>query len=146
MATEKSYEGFSADEIAAMKERAAELKSSSKRTTKAEKAAAAEQDCLDKIAAMPESERAIAEKLHSVAKANGLAAKTWYGMPAYARDEQVVVFFKSAAKFKVRYAEVGFNEPALLDDGEMWPTVYAVTAMNRDIEQKLEELIKKAVG
>jgi uncharacterized protein YdhG (YjbR/CyaY superfamily) len=146
MATEKSYEGFSADEIAAMKERAAELKASSRGGSAAKKAAAAEQDCLDKIAAMPDSEQAIVMKLHEIAKANGLAAKTWYGMPAYTRNGEVVTFFKSAAKFKVRYAEVGFNEPALLDDGEMWPTAFAITAMNPEIEAKLAALVEKAAG
>ena len=97
---------------------------------------------------MPDADRVIAEGLHAIVTTNApdLAPKTWYGMPAYARDGKVVVFFKPAAKFKVRYAEVGFNEWAHLDDGVMWPTAFAVTAMNADVEQALTALVTKAVS
>lgn len=148
MAKESSQDAFSAEERAAMKERAAELKASGAGGSAAKKAAAAEQDALTKIAEMPDSDRVIAEKLHEIVGAHApeLAAKTWYGMPAYALDGKVIVFFKPAAKFKVRYAEVGFNEYAALDDGDMWPTAFAVVAMNAAVEKKLVTLVKKALG
>ena len=148
MAKDTSYDGFTEEERAAMKERAAELKSSARRGAGAKKAEADEKDALDKIAEMPEPDRMIAERLHAIVKANApeLAPKTWYGMPAYAKDGKVVVFFKPAAKFKVRYAEVGFNEWAHLDDGDMWPTAFAVTAMNAGVEKKLTALVKRAVS
>jgi uncharacterized protein YdhG (YjbR/CyaY superfamily) len=148
MAKSKSYEGFSEDERAAMKERAAELKSSSRGGSAAKKAAAEAQDCLDKIAAMPDAERVIAETLHTIVAdtAPDLAPKTWYGMPAYARDGKPVLFFKNASKFKMRYSEVGFSEWAALDDAELWPTAYAVTAMNPKVEKALTALVKRAVG
>jgi uncharacterized protein YdhG (YjbR/CyaY superfamily) len=148
MTKTQSYEGFTAEERDAMKERAAELKKASRGGASAKKAAADDQDVLDKIAEMPEADRVIAEKLYAIVNdtAPGLAPKTWYGMPAYARDGKVVVFFKPAAKFKVRYAEVGFNEWAQLDDGDMWPTAFAVVAMNPAIETKLTALVKKAAG
>ena len=97
---------------------------------------------------MPDSDRAIAEALHAIvaATAPDLAPKTWYGMPAYARDGKVIVFFKPAAKFKVRYAEVGFNEWANLDDGDIWPTAFAVTAMTAAIEEQLTALVRRAVS
>lgn len=141
-------EGFSEEEKAAMKERAAELKSSSRRGSAAAKAAADVADCLEKIGEMPESDRVIAEALHRIVGevAPALAAKTWYGMPAYAKNGKVIVFFKPAAKFKVRYAEVGFNEFAALDDGDMWPTAFAVTALTDAIEGKLAELVSRAAG
>ena len=143
-----SNDGFTVEERAAMKERAAELKASAGRGSGARKAQADEQDCLAKIAEMPGADRAIAEALHAIVAANApeLAAKTWYGMPAYARDGKVVVFFKGTAKFKARYAEVGFNEWAHLDDGDMWPTVFAVSAMSSEVEKQLTELVRKAVS
>jgi len=130
---DSSGTGFTQEERAAMKERAAE---------------ADERDALAKIAEMAPEDRVIAEALHAIVQANApdLAARTWYGMPAYARDGKVIVFFKPAAKFKVRYAEVGFNEWANLDDGDMWPTAFAVTTMNAEIEQALTDLIVKAVS
>ena len=148
MSNDESQDGFTAEERAAMKERAAELKASSRRGAGAKKAEADEKDCLEKIAEMPDADRVIAEALHAIVTGHApdLAPKTWYGMPAYARDGKVVVFLKPAAKFKVRYAEVGFNEWAHLDDGDMWPTVFAVTAMNAAIEEKLTALVKKAVS
>jgi uncharacterized protein YdhG (YjbR/CyaY superfamily) len=143
-----TQESFTADERAAMKERAAELKAAGKRGTGAKKAEADLQDCLGKIAEMPDADRVIAEKLHEIVTTltPELLPKTWYGMPAYARDGKAVVFFKPASKFKVRYAEVGFNEPAQLDDGDMWATAYAVVAMNDAVAKKLTALVKKAAG
>jgi uncharacterized protein YdhG (YjbR/CyaY superfamily) len=148
MAKDTSYDGFTEDERAAMKERAAELKASGRRGAGAKKAEADAQDCLDKIAAMPEGERAIAEALHAIVGANApdLAAKTWYGMPAYARDGKVVLFFKNASKFKMRYSEVGFSEEAALDDGDLWPTAYAVTAVSAAVGKKLTALVTQAVS
>ncbi|PVG83245.1 hypothetical protein DDE18_08065 [Nocardioides gansuensis] len=148
MARQASYDGFTEDERAAMKERAAELKSTARRGSGAKKAAADAQDCLDKIAAMPERERAVAKGLHRIIAelAPDLAPRTWYGMPAYARDGKVVVFFKNASKFKMRYSEVGFNEEANLDDGDLWPTVFGITAMNPAVEKQLTALVRKAVS
>ena len=148
MADDTSQDGFTAEERAAMKERAAELKGAARRGSGAKRAEADAKDCLAKIAEMPDADRVIAEGLHAIVTTNApdLAPKTWYGMPAYARDGKVVVFFKPAAKFKVRYAEVGFNEWAHLDDGVMWPTAFAVTAMNADVEQALTALVTKAVS
>jgi uncharacterized protein YdhG (YjbR/CyaY superfamily) len=148
MAKTKSYEGFTEDERAAMKERAAELKSSARGGSAAKKAAADAQDCLDKIAAMPDAERVVAETLHRIVAdtAPDLAPKTWYGMPAYARDGKPVLFFKNASKFKVRYNEVGFNEWANLDEGDLWPTAFAVTAVNAKVEEELTALVKRAVS
>src|SRR5215217_3949166 len=136
MAAKQSYEGFTEDERAAMKQRAAELKSAARGGSAAKKAAADDKAVLDAIAEMPDDDRVIAEKLYAIVRetAPDLAPKTWYGMPAYARDGKVVVFFKPAAKFKVRYAEVGFNEFARLDDGDMWPTAFAVVAMNPEVK------------
>ena len=146
--TTQEQDTFTTEERAAMKERAAELKSATRRGSGSKKAAADEADALAKIAEMPEADRVIAETLHAIVEetAPELAPKTWYGMPAYARDGKVVVFFKPAAKFKVRYAEVGFNEWAQLDDGDMWPTAYAVIAMNPDVEARLRALVAKAVS
>ena len=140
-------EGFSAEERAAMKERAAELNASARGGSAAKKAEADLKECLSKIAEMPDSDRAIAEALHAIvtAEAPRLAARTWYGMPAYAREGKVVVFFKPAAKFKVRYAEVGFNEFAHLDDGDMWPTSYALQALTPPVEAAIVALIEQAV-
>lgn len=140
--------GFSEQERAAMQERAAELKAAKRRGTAAKKAEADEQDALAKIAEMPDEDRVIAEALHAIVKEHApqLAAKTWYGMPAYALDGKVIVFFKPAAKFKVRYAEVGFNEFARLDDGAMWPTAFAVLSMDAQIEQRLTDLVRRAAG
>lgn len=144
MTNDSGYEGFSADEIAAMKEYAAELK----RAKGGNKKEAEFQACLDALAALSEEDKVIGQRLHAIVQksAPDLLPKTWYGMPAYHRDGKVIVFFKPASKFDVRYSEVGFNEYAQLDDGDMWPTVYAVIAMNDAIEAKLTELVLKAVG
>ncbi|TQK70851.1 iron chaperone [Nocardioides sp. SLBN-35] len=139
---------FSDEEKAAMKEAAAERRAAAGRGTGAKKAQADLQDCLDKIAAMDDADRTIGEVLHRIVTthAPGLAPKTWYGMPAYANtDGKVVVFFKSAGKFTMRYAEVGFQEWARLDDGDMWPTVFAVATMSPGVEKNLTDLVKKAV-
>ncbi len=139
-------DGFTAEERAAMKERAAEAKKASRRGSGAKKAQADRADCEAKIAEMPENDKTIAETLHQIVAdtAPDLDPKTWYGMPAYARDGKVIVFFKPAAKFKVRYAEVGFNEFARLDDGDMWPTAFAVVTMTPAVAKKLTTLVKKA--
>jgi len=132
--------GFSAEERAAMRERARELK--------AEAAAAdGENAVLAKIAEMTGTDRAIADRIHALIKetAPGLSAKTWYGMPAYTKDGKVVCFFKSAEKFKSRYATFGFEEAANLDQGAMWPTSYALTELTAADERKIAALVKKAV-
>src|SRR3954447_13010866 len=132
--------GFSADERAAMRERARELK--------AEAAAAdGENAVLAKIAEMTGTDRAIADRIHALIKetAPGLSAKTWYGMPAYTKDGKVVCFFKSAEKFKSRYATFGFEEAANLDQGAMWPNSYALTEVTAAGEKKIAALVKKAV-
>lgn len=138
------YTGFSAQEIAAMKEYAAELK----RGKGGNKKEAEFQACLDALAVLDEQDRKIGQRLHTIVaeEAPDLLPKTWYGMPAYHRDNKVIVFFKPASKFEVRYPEVGFNEFAQLDDGEMWPTAYAVLDVNDTIETTLRALVRKAVG
>ena len=144
--TKTGSDGFSADERAAMRQRAAELRSEGK---KGAKKADALQAVLDSIAAMAPEDRAIAERLHATvtSTAPGLSPKTWYGMPAYADDDgKVVVFFKDAGKFKSRYATLGFEEAANLDSGEMWPTSYALTAWTPEVEKRVVELVKTAVS
>ncbi|GAB2746257.1 iron chaperone [Streptomyces bullii] len=145
-----TYEGFTPEERAAMKEHAQEQKKAARRrgASAAEKAAEAERDVLAKIAEMPDSDRIMAERVHAVVKANApvLAPKLWYGMPAYALDGKVVCFFQSAAKFKARYATLGFNDAAKLDDGAMWPTAFALTEVTADVEARIAALVKQAVG
>jgi uncharacterized protein YdhG (YjbR/CyaY superfamily) len=138
---------FTAEERAAMKEAAREAKAAARRGGRVDREAG-ERELLAKIAEMPPADRAMAERIHAIVMAAApiLEPRTWYGMPAYARDGKVVVFFKPAAKFKVRYAEVGFNEWAHLDDGDMWPTVFAVTAIDPAIEARLTELVLRAVS
>ena len=142
---EATSKGFSADERAAMKERAAELKAEARR---GKDRAAGESDLLAKGAEMKGSDRAMAKRLHEIvtASAPDLSPKTWYGMPAYARDGKVVCFFQSAGKFKSRYATLGFEEAANLDEGAMWPTSYALTKLTAADEKKIGALVKKAVG
>jgi hypothetical protein len=110
--------------------------------------AEAEADCLAKIAEMPPSDRAMAERLHRLIASNApqLAPKTWYGMPAYAKDGNVVCFFQSAGKFKARYATLGFTDKANLDDGQMWPTSYALKTLTSADEAKIAKLVKRAVA
>jgi len=143
MADKKSSkkDTFSAEERAAMKERARELKAEKGRE-------AGERDVLAKIAEMPESDRAMAERVHAIVTdtAPALVPRTWYGMPAYAKDDKVVCFFKAASKFKERYATFGFNEPAQLDDGAMWATSWALTRLTAADEKKIAALVKKAAS
>jgi uncharacterized protein YdhG (YjbR/CyaY superfamily) len=143
--TTKRTPGFSTDEKAAMRERARELKAEAKSRDARQEG---ERDLLAKIAEMPESDRVMAERIHAVitATAPDLAPKTWYGMPAYARDGKLVCFFKSADKFKSRYATFGFEEDARLDDGNMWPTSWALTKVTPADEARIAELVKKAVS
>ena len=138
-------DGFSEAERAAMKERAAELKASGK---KGAKKADEAQACLDKIAEMGDKDRQIAERFHAIVTTHApmLDPKTWYGMPAYALDGKVVTFLKPAEKFGSRYVTVGFEDPATLDDGNVWPTSYAVTKLTKADEKTLTQLVKKAVG
>lgn len=140
------YEGFTAEERAAMKEHAQEEKKAARRTSRADKAALALQDVLDKIADMPDADRVIAERVHAIVTENApdLAPKTWYGMPAYARDGKIVCFFQSADKFKSRYATLGFNDSANLDDGPMWPTAFALTEVTPEVEERIAALVKRA--
>ena len=143
-AADDTEEGFSDTERAAIKERAQELRSAKRRAGKADNESAV----LATIAEMPEPDRGIADRLHALIKnvAPELAPKLWYGQPAYAQDGKVVCFFQSAAKFKTRYATLGFNEEANLDDGEMWPTAFALTTWTADVEERISELVRKAVS
>jgi uncharacterized protein YdhG (YjbR/CyaY superfamily) len=135
----KAAGGFTAEEKAAMKARAKELKAAAGQ-------ADAERDLLARIAEMPEPDRALAERLHAIitASAPSLAPKTWYGMPAYARDGQVVCFFKAASKFNARYATLGFSDKANLDDGAMWPTDFALKELTAAEEARIGALVRKA--
>ena len=137
--------GFTAEERAAMKERARELKAEERAS---KNRAEGESDLLTKIAEMPESDRVIAERLHAIMKANApdLVPKTWYGMPAYARDGKIVCYFQSASKFNARYATLGFNDTANLDEGVMWPTSFALMELDASEEARIVELVKKAVS
>ena len=139
-----SASGFTDAERAAMKDRAEELKAERGGKKKAEEANA----LLAKIAEMPEPDRTLAERIHAIitAVAPELAPKTWYGMPAYAKDGKVVCFFQAAQKFDSRYATLGFNDPANLDEGTMWPTSYAVTDLSDADVKRIKELIKRAVS
>jgi uncharacterized protein YdhG (YjbR/CyaY superfamily) len=140
----EKYDGFTDEERGAMKERAKELKTGARRGAKAD----TESDVLAKIAEMSESDRVIAERLHAVIKANApaLTSKLWYGMPAYAREGKVVCFFQSAAKFKTRYATLGFSDEANLDEGAMWPTYFALTELTADDEARIGALVNQAVS
>lgn len=141
---QQSESGFTAEERAAMQERAREVKAAARRGAKAD----GEQDLLAKIAEMAEPDRRIAERLHALVRehAPGLAARTWYGMPAYARDGEVICFFQSAGKFKARYATLGFSDKAGLDDGAMWPTSFALIALTPEIEARIVALLRQAAG
>lgn len=143
--TKKKFEGFSEDEREAMKARAKELVAEAK--SKKNKTQG-ENDVLEAIAAMSEPDRSMAQKLHTLIKASAptLSPKTWYGMPAYAKDDKVVCFFQSAAKFKARYATLGFSDTANLDDGDMWPTSFGLKKLTATEEAKIAALVKKAVG
>jgi uncharacterized protein YdhG (YjbR/CyaY superfamily) len=146
-AKNKTSGRFTDDERAAMKEYSQELKTAARRGPRAAKAEG-ETDVLAKIAEMPEPDRALAERLHAIIKASApaLSPRTWYGMPAYARDGKVVCFFQSAQKFKTRYATLGFNDAANLDDGAMWPVAYALTELTAADEARIGELVTKAAS
>jgi uncharacterized protein YdhG (YjbR/CyaY superfamily) len=146
-ATGKTFEGLTDEERAAMKQRTQELKAEARRGRGAGKADA-ERDVLAKIAEMPEPDRAMAERLHAIVKASApaLAPKTWYGMPAYAKDGKVVCFFQAAQKFKERYATFGFSDQANLDEGAMWPTAFALKELTAADEARIGALVKKAVS
>ena len=133
--------GFTAEERVAMKERARELKAAATREE-------SERDVLAKIAEMPKSDRAMATRLHAIVKANApdLAPRTWYGMPAYAKDDKVVCFFQSSDKFNSRYATFGFSDRANLDQGAMWPASFALKKLTAAEEKKIGALVKKAVS
>src|SRR5437762_4200875 len=146
-AAHKMSRGFTDEERAAMKERAQELKAEARRGQRADQADG-ESDVLAKIAEMPEPDRAMANRLHAIIKtsAPALSPKTWYGMPAYAKDGKTVCFFQPAQKFKTRYATLGFNDAANLDDGAMWPIAYALTELTAADEARIGALVKKAVS
>ena len=142
----KKTAGFSAEEQAAMKERAKEMKAEARANKNKEEG---ENDLLAKIAEMEEPDHSMAERIHAIVKANApsLAAKTWYGMPAYAnKDGKVVCFFQSAQKFGARYATFGFNDTAQLDEGVMWPTAFALKALTAAEEARIAELVKRAAA
>ena len=144
-ATDKTSAGFSDEERAAMKERAKELRAEAR----AEKdRAAGERAVLEKIAEMPEPDRSMAQRLHAIVKESApvLSPKTWYGMPAYAKDGKVVCFFQSGQKYNSRYSTFGFQDAANLDDGAMWPTSFAVTELTAADEARIAALVKKAVS
>jgi uncharacterized protein YdhG (YjbR/CyaY superfamily) len=143
----KRSAGFTAEERAAMKERTQELKADTRRGPRAKKVDG-ERDVLAKIADMQGRDRAMAERLHAIIKASApdLTPKTWYGMPAYAKDGKVVCFFQSAQKFNARYATFGFNDTANLDDGTMWPTSFALKELTPAAEARIAALVKQAVS
>src|ERR1700726_1603459 len=145
--TGKAVKGFTDEERVAMKERAQELKAEARRGPRAKKADG-ESDVLAKIAEMPEPDRAMAERLHAIIKASApaLSPRTWYGMPAYAKDGNVVCFFQSGQKFKTRYATFGFSDKANLDEGAMWPTAFALKEWTSACEARISALVKKAVS
>ena len=140
-ATKKRYDGFTEEERGAMKDRVREMKAAADR-------ADGESDVLAKIAELPKADRAMAERIHAVIKASapGLSPRLWYGMPSYAKDGKVVCFFQSAQKFKTRYATFGFSDEAKLDEGNMWPTAYALTKLTATDEARIGALVKKAVS
>jgi uncharacterized protein YdhG (YjbR/CyaY superfamily) len=146
-ATGKKPEGFTDEERVAMRERLQELKADARRGHRTDKAGG-EGAVLAKIAALPQPDRVMGERLHAIIKANApaLSPKTWYGMPAYAKDGNVVCFFQSAQKFKTRYATLGFSDKANLDEGHMWPTAFALKEMTAAEEAKIGALVKKAVS
>ena len=145
--TGKAVKGFTDEERAAMKERVQELKREARRGSRAKKANG-ESDVLAKIAEMPKPDRAMAERLHVIIKASApaLSPRTWYGMPAYAKDGNVVCFFQSAHKFKARYATFGFSDKANLDEGTVWPVAFALKELTAADEARIAALVKNAVS
>jgi uncharacterized protein YdhG (YjbR/CyaY superfamily) len=146
-ATGKKPKGFSDEERVAMRERLQELKADTRGGRRVDNGDG-ENAVLAKIAALPQPDRALGERLHAIIKANApaLSPKTWYGMPAYAKDGNVVCFFQSAQKFKTRYATLGFSDKANLDEGHMWPTAFALKELTAAEEAKIGALVKKAVS
>ena len=144
---DKTVTGFTDEERAAMKEHLQEQKASARRARGADKSGG-ESDLLAKLAEMPEPDRILGERLHAIVKASApaLSPRTWYGMPAYAKDGKVICFFQSAAKFKTRYATFGFQHEASLDDGPMWPTAFALKELTAAEEARIVALVKRAVG
>ena len=144
-ATDKKFDGFTDEERGAMKERAQELKAAARRSGKE---ADQESAVLAKIAEMEEPDRVMAERLHDLIKASApaLSPRLWYGQPAYAKDGKIVCFFQPAQKFNSRYATIGFNDTANLDDGTMWPTAFALMELTAADEATIGELVKKAVS
>ena len=148
-ATTKKASGFTDEERAAMKERVQELKAEERRAARGTKGKAdGESDVLAKIAAMSDHDRALAERVHELVKASApdLSPRTWYGMPAYAKDGKIVCFFRGAEKFKTRYATFGFSDKANLDEGDMWATDFAVKELTGDVEARISALVKQAVN
>lgn len=141
--TTEATDGFTAEERSAMKERAKELRTAKRAASKDE-----EPGVLAKIAELPDSDRAMAERLHAVIRASApsLSPKLWYGQPAYARDGKIVCFFQPASKFKTRYSTLGFSDEAHLDDGSLWPTAFALAELTEADEAKIAELVKRAAG
>jgi uncharacterized protein YdhG (YjbR/CyaY superfamily) len=142
----EKFEGLTEEERAAMKQRTKELKAEARRGSRAGKADG-ESEVLAKIAEMAQPDRAMAERIHAIVKASApaLSPKTWYGMPAYAKDGKIVCFFQPAQKFKSRYATFGFDAAAKLDEGTMWPVAFALTALTAADEAQIAALVKKAV-
>lgn len=141
----ESGETFTAAERAAMKERAAEQKAAARKGAKREDG---ERDLLAKIAEMPEPDHSLAQRIHEIVSENApdLMPRTWYGMPAYAKNDKVLCFFQPASKFGARYGTLGFNDVAALDDGTMWPVTFALTALNDENEARIAALIRQAVS
>ena len=146
-ATGRKPKGFTDEERVAMRERLQELNTDARRGRRADKADG-ESALLAKIAALPHPDRVIGERLHAIIKANApaLSPKTWYGMPAYAKDSNIICFFQSAQKFKTRYATLGFSDKANLDEGHMWPTAFALNGLTAAEEARIGALVKKAVS
>jgi uncharacterized protein YdhG (YjbR/CyaY superfamily) len=146
-ATGKTYEGFTDEERAAMKDRAKELKAAGRRGSRADRVDG-ESAVLEKLAEMNEPDRVIGERLHAIIKASApsLVPKLWYGMPAYAQDGKIICFFQSAQKFNTRYATLGFSDKANLDEGTMWPVTYALTELTTADEARIGALVKQALS
>ncbi|PDP88094.1 hypothetical protein CQJ94_08160 [Glycomyces fuscus] len=144
----RAYEGFTAEERAAMKEHAQDRKRAARRASREDKAAEAAREVLAKIAEMQDSDRVMAERVHAVvtASAPALAPRLWYGMPAYALEGGIVCHFQSAAKFRTRYATLGFSDRAQLDEGAMWPAAFALTEVTPEVEARIAALVERAVG
>lgn len=142
----RSYSGFTREEIEAMKEHTREMKTYSTGGSRSNKADN-EKEVLSRIAEMPDHDRAIAERIHELIRisAPSLSPRTWYGMPAYSLDNRIICFFQSSHKFKSRYSTLGFSDRAMLDDGDIWPTSFAIKDLSRTVEEKVKALLEKAV-